>query len=136
MQESWQDILNVILVVAGVFGWGVFLAIAARFVFGAPKKVAFGWFFVGLAISVITCIVIVKERAAFPEPRRGESTMLAMLGGTFSGGWLENHQRLDHLLTAMLAIPIIVMVVGGGYLAFRTVMLNRETDVAEENPEH
>ena len=50
--------------------------------------------------------------------------------------WVDHHQRLEHMLTGILAIPIIVMVVGGGYLAFRTVMLNRETDVAEENLEH
>lgn len=133
MQEFWQDTFYVIQEVAGVFGWGIFLAVAARFVFGAPKSVAFRWFCVGLAISVITYIVIESEQSAkYPE---GASTMLAMTGSYFGGAIDQHHQLVEHTLTGILAIPIIVMVVGGGYLAFRTVMLNRETDLAEENSE-
>ena len=135
MQESWQDILEVIQVVAGVFGWGIFLAIAARFVFGTTRSVALGWFYVGLAISVITFIVIAFSDRRLDEPARGESTMLA----TSNFGpppWVDHRPRLAETFAGILAIPIVVIVVGGGYLAFRSVMLNREADLAEENPEH
>ena len=135
MLESWQDILSVIQGVAGVFGWGVFLAIAARFVFGAPKSIAFSWFWVGLAITAVTAFVVAFSDRRLDEPARGESTMLAM-SHPYGGGLMDDIPRPEETLAGMLAIPIIVMIVGGGYLAFRTVMLNREMDVAEENPEH
>ena len=135
MREHWQDILNLLQGIAGVFGWAICLTVAARYVFGASKRVAFRWFLAGLAISAISYSAIAFSTPRVDEPSRDEPTMLAMIGGTFSGGPFEDIPRPAETLAGLLAIPILVMFIGGGYLALRRAILERETEVGKENPE-
>lgn len=112
------------------FSWAIGLAVAARYVFGSTKSVAVCWFYAGFAINVVIGILIPMGMS---EIETG-STMIAMGGGWGLPG-MENNDRLSRLHKGIVAIPILAVTISTAYMAFRSMMLNRESDEEETQVE-
>ena len=119
MSEIVNSVTYAVQMILGFFSWGIGLAVAARFVFGAPRRSAFAWFMVGFVINVATILLIAMSVSSYlPE---------------WSNTWSENDYRLYRLQTGIIATPVIAIVIGCAYAAYRRMMLNRDSEAGEDD---
>ncbi len=105
MEAIWNTIYGWFGILVSLLSWAAFLALSAKFVFGADFHRILSCFFIGLGINAAVLIF-------------GEFQLLPI-----AALYTEHERELHRLTIGLITTPAVIAAFGGLYLAFRRLIL-------------